>query len=73
MQNEHPNILEIIADNVKKIRHQQQISQEELSFRSGLNKNYISAIECARRNLSMQSLVKLAQGLEVKVIDLLEE
>ena len=52
---------------IKELRH---ISQEELSFRSGLSKNYISDVERGTRNISLKAISKLADGLKVEVKEL---
>lgn len=55
---------------VKEIRARQKISQEELAFRCGLSKNYISDIERGTRNISLQSVEKIARGFNVQVKEL---
>ncbi|ATZ16793.1 transcriptional regulator [Williamsoniiplasma luminosum] len=73
MKNNQQYVLENLAYNLKTEREKQKISQEELSFRSDLHKNYISDIELAKRNPSIKSLLKLANGLEIDWLDLLKE
>ena len=46
------------------------ISQEELSFRSGLHRNYVSDTERGRRNVSLKAIERFAKGLNVDMIDL---
>ena len=48
------------------------ISQEELSFRCGLSKNYISDVERGTRNISLQAIEKLAKGLQVSIKELFD-
>ena len=55
---------------VKEIRMFQQMSQEELAWRSQLSKNYISDVENGRRNVSLKAIEKFAKGLGVEIIDL---
>ncbi|MFV0392914.1 MAG: helix-turn-helix domain-containing protein [Coprobacillaceae bacterium] len=50
---------------IKELRMIQKISQEELAFRCGLSKNYISDVERGRRNISLQSIEKIANGFNV--------
>lgn len=47
------------------------ISQEELAYRAGLHRTYISDLERGARNPSLESVEKLAQALEVSVAFLL--
>lgn len=43
------------------------ISQEELAFRCGLHRTYISDIERGSRNLSLENIEKLAKALEISL------
>ena len=52
---------------IKELRVRAHISQEELSFRSGLSKNYV---ERGTRNISLKAISKLADGLKVEVKEL---
>jgi transcriptional regulator with XRE-family HTH domain len=53
------------SERLKKIRRDKGVTLEELGFRSGLHKNYLSDVECGRRNISLKAVEKLAKGLEV--------
>ena len=46
-------------------RNRLGISQEELAERSGLHRTYISDVERGARNVSLESMEKLASGLEI--------
>ena len=48
------------------------ISQEELAFRCGLSKNYISDVERGTRNISLKSIEKIAEGFRINIKDLFE-
>ena len=52
---------------IKELRLKQNISQEELAFRCGLSKNYISDVERGTRNVSLKSIEKIAKGLAVNL------
>lgn len=58
---------------IREFRNNLEISQEELSFRSGINRNYISDIELGRRNPTVITLEKLAKGLDVEIYDFFKE
>ena len=57
---------------VKEIRLKQNISQEELAFRCGLSKNYISDVERGTRNISLRSIEKIADGCAINIKELFE-
>jgi len=43
------------------------ISQEELAARAGLHRTYISDVERGARNVSLESIHRLAEALEVSL------
>lgn len=50
---------------IRELRMIRNISQEELAFRCGLSKNYISDVERGKRNISLQSIEKIAHGFNI--------
>ena len=63
----------IFGDHLKKLRRTQNISQEELAFRSGLHRTYISSVERGERNISLVNIAKLAKALGIGPDKLLRE
>ena len=59
--------------SVKGRREQLGISQEELATRSNLHRTYISDIERGARNISLESITKLAAALDISVSALFPE
>ena len=49
------------------------ISQEELAYRAGLHRTYISDLERGARNPSVESIEKLAAALQISVAKLFEQ
>ena len=62
---------EIIATNLRKFRAIKRISQEELAELSDLSQQYICSIENAKVNLSIFTMMKIAEALNVSVNDLI--
>ncbi len=58
---------------IRKLREKRKISQEELSFRCGLHRNYVSDVERGRRNVSLRAIEQFAKGLDVNVADLFKD
>jgi DNA-binding XRE family transcriptional regulator len=56
-------ILAAFGQVVKEARQAQKLSQEELAFNAGLNRNYVADIEKGRRKPSIISIFSLAKGL----------
>lgn len=63
----------ILSKNMKKYRGIVDISQEELAYRCGLHRTYISDIERCNRNISIDNIEKIAMALSVSPADLLKE
>ena len=67
------NILQIVGNNIKLHRKALGISQEELAFRCGLHRTYIGGIERGERNITIKSLYKIANALNIEVYKLIIE
>ncbi len=52
---------------VAELRKQQGISQEELAFRCGLHRTYIGSIERGEKCPTLNTIEKIAVGLEVSI------
>lgn len=52
------NIIDIFSEHVRKYRIKMGLSQEKFAEKCGLHRTYISAIECSRRNVSLQNIQK---------------
>lgn len=61
----------ILAYNMRKIRTEIGLSQEELAARSNLHRTYISSVERAQRNISLESLYTIAHALGCDPRDLI--
>jgi transcriptional regulator with XRE-family HTH domain len=54
------------------IREQQGISQDRLSELAGLDRTYISLIECGKRNPSLETIEKITKVLGVNTWEILK-
>jgi transcriptional regulator with XRE-family HTH domain len=61
----------LLGLRIKALRLRQELTQEALGERAGLNYKYLGAIERGERNLSLKQLLKIAQALEVEPHELL--
>jgi transcriptional regulator with XRE-family HTH domain len=59
------------AVNLRSARLANGLSQEELAARAGLHRNYIGSVERNEKNISIDSMERLAIVLGVDVVDLL--
>lgn len=66
------DLKEVMAINLRRIRHDKQLTQEELADRSGLSARYVGAIERADVSASVTVLGQIAEALSVEPGDLLK-
>jgi transcriptional regulator with XRE-family HTH domain len=52
-----------LADVIRRTRKGRELSQEELAWRSGLHRTYISMVERAQRSVTIDSLESIAAAL----------
>lgn len=64
-------IMQATADRIRYLRRQRDISQEELALRAGINTVYYGQIERGQKCPTVDTLYKIAVGLEVPLPDLL--
>lgn len=55
----------ILAANMRRLRKAQGVSQEELAHRTDLQQSYLSEIEHAKRNVSVDNVQRIAMALKV--------
>lgn len=58
---------------LRELRQARGISQEELAFRAGLHRTYVSSAERGQRNVSLVNLEKLSEALEIEIANLFRE
>ena len=61
----------LVASNVRRLRRERGLSQEQLADLCGLHRTYIGSAERGERNLTLSSLELIARALNVPVVDLL--
>jgi transcriptional regulator with XRE-family HTH domain len=57
------DITPYVGPAFRQFRENAQLSQEELAFRAGLDRTYVSGIERGRRNPSLKSMQRIASQL----------
>lgn len=60
---------EIVGRNLRRLRREKGVSQEELADRAGLNRNYPGLLEREQYAASVDVLEKLALALEVDPVE----
>lgn len=64
------DLKEVMAINLRRIRHVKKLTQEELAHRTGLSVRHIGAIERAEMSATVTVLGQIAQGLSVEPAEL---
>jgi len=59
------NVRERFGQQLKKLRLQQNVSQERLAELAGLHRTYVSGVERGQHNISLENIEKLALALNV--------
>jgi transcriptional regulator with XRE-family HTH domain len=60
----------LVGRNVKRIRLEKGLTQEQLAERSGFSQQYLSGLEAGRRNPTVVSIYELATALGVSHVEL---
>lgn len=62
--------LEGIGNAIHKRRNQLGVSQEGLAYKADLNRAYLSDIELGKRNISVYTLKKICEALDMNIIEI---
>jgi len=65
-------LLKRIGDNIKRIRSERKLTQEQIEGR-GFNTRWLQYLEAGSRNINMSTLLKLSQALRVPVSEFFKE
>jgi transcriptional regulator with XRE-family HTH domain len=58
---------------MRKLRAARGLTQEGLAYDCGLNRTYLSSVERAERNISIDNIARIAKGLRVEPWRLLKD
>ena len=62
-----------LARNLRRLRAEQDLSQEALADLASLHRTYVGSVERSERNISIDNIEKLASALRVSLSELLED
>ena len=68
-----PSARRIFAENLRKARQEQRLSQEDLAELASLHRTYVGSVERAERNVSIDNMERLAAAVGVTLPELLRE
>ena len=70
--NSKDKTLILFGEKVREYRKKRGLSQEELAHKANLHRTYIGMIERAEKNITFINIDKIANALEINMIDLLK-
>lgn len=57
------SLSDVVASNIRRLRLHRRWSQEDFAARCGLHRTYIGAIERGERNITINTLARIARAL----------
>jgi Predicted transcriptional regulators len=63
----------IVGRNIRRLRRERGLSQEELADEIGVHRTFMGGVERGERNLTLQTLERLAERLGVDPVSLLRD
>lgn len=67
------NIQKLVGRRIRDARGMQGVTQSQLALMTHMTKSYMSEIEAGKKNLTLRTLAKIAECLDVSVADLVSE
>ena len=65
--------INIVGDNIRRIRIKKELTQEALALESGLSQGYVNQLENGTRLYTQKSLELIAEALSTPIIDFFKE
>lgn len=59
------NLVKAVAQSIRSLRQERGLTQEDLADKAGLDRTYISGVERAVRNITLDSLEQIVNALGV--------
>lgn len=70
---EEHRLRQILARNIRHLRQERGMTQEDLSFETGISRTYLSDVELGKRNVAVDNIERIARALRVRVEELFVE
>lgn len=64
------DLVQRLGERIRQLRKEQNLSQDKLGERANLHNNYIGQVERGEKNVTIDSLSKIAAGLGVSLEEL---
>lgn len=63
-------VKEAFGFRVKELRQERNLSQEKFALQIDMDRTYLASIESGKRNVSLENIRKIADGLEITLEEL---
>lgn len=63
----------LVGESIRRLRTEQNLTQEELALRSGLSQGYINQLENGKRKFTQKSLELVSKALSTPIMELFSE
>ncbi|PLP95511.1 Cro/Cl family transcriptional regulator [Pseudomonas sp. FFUP_PS_473] len=70
--NHRASVLQHVSQNIRRLRHAAGLSQTALAEKSGVSRRMLVAIEAGEKNVSLTTLDRIAEALDVAFSDLIQ-
>jgi transcriptional regulator with XRE-family HTH domain len=60
------DLRQVVAANLRRLRHEKGLSQEELAYEAQVNRSYLSKVEKGATYVGLEIIGKIADVLEVE-------
>ena len=61
-----------LGNRIKELRQQTGLSQEKFALKIGMDRTYFASVEAGKRNIAINNIQKIADGLGVTLSELFE-
>ena len=61
-----------LGDRIKELRKETGLSQEKFALKIDMDRTYFATVESGKRNISLQNIEKIANGLNNTISELFE-
>lgn len=65
------DLRQVLATNLRRLRHEKRLSQEELALKARINRTYVSKLEGGKTWAGLEIIAKLARVLNAEPAELL--
>jgi transcriptional regulator with XRE-family HTH domain len=66
-----PDLRDLFAANLRRLRHERGMSQDELADEAGMSRSYLAQIETGKYHVSLKIIAKLATALNAEPAEFL--